>query len=120
MGTTIKYNMKKCQMDLSIPRHFTIALTMFIKLDVKETNSPIVYTPQVYGAESQIIPADGPPPSPLTEAQTKTVQEIIGVFLYNVRAIDLMMISESISSDINMQQQTFLLLRSGLHIFLYS
>jgi hypothetical protein len=80
-------------MDLSMPGYVTNALTSSGKLDVKGANFPIVYTPPVYGAKSQTIPADGPPANPLTEAQTTTVQEIIGVFLYYARAVDPMMLT---------------------------
>ena len=68
MGITIDYDIKKQQMDLSMPGYITNALTRFGKLDVKGANSPIVYTPPVYGAESQTIPEDSPPATPLTEA----------------------------------------------------
>jgi hypothetical protein len=93
VGITIDYDMKNRHMDLSMPGYVTNALTRFGKLDIKGANSPIVYTPPVYGAKSQTIPADGPPAKPLTEAQTTTVQEIIGVFLYYARAVDPMMIT---------------------------
>jgi hypothetical protein len=92
VGITIDYNKAKGYMDLSMPGYVTNALTRFNKLNVKGANSPIVYTPPVYGAKSQTIPADGPPASPLTDAHRKTLQEIIGVFLYYARAVDPMML----------------------------
>ena len=82
VGITIDYDMAKGHMDLSMPGYVTNALTHFNKTNVKGANFPIVYTPPVYGAKAQTIPADGPAASPLSEAQTKTLQEIIGVFLY--------------------------------------
>ena len=75
-------------MDLSMPGYVTNALTRFNKLNVKVANSPIVYTPPVYGAKSETLPADGPPAAPLDKDETKLVQEIIGVFLYYARAVD--------------------------------
>ena len=50
VGITIDYNMAKGHMDLSMPGYITNALTRFNKLDIKGANSPIVYTPPVYGA----------------------------------------------------------------------
>ena len=91
VGITIDYDMAKGHMDLSMPGYVTNALTRFNKLNVKGANSPIVYTPPVYGAKSQTIPADGPAAGPLS--QTKTLQEIIGVFPYYSRAVDSMMIT---------------------------
>ena len=92
VGITIDYNMVEGHMDLSMPDYITNALTRFHKSDTKGANSPIVYMPPVYGAKSQTIPEDGPAASPLSEAQTKTLQEIIGVFLYYARAVDPMML----------------------------
>ena len=78
--------MVKGQMDLSMPGYITNALTRFNKLDIKGANSPIVYTPPVYGAES------APAASPLSKDEVKLLQEIIGVFLYYARAVDPMML----------------------------
>jgi len=92
VGITIDYNMVKGQMDLSMPGYITNALTRFNKLDIKGANSPIVYTPPVYGAKSQTLPADAPAASPLSKDEVKLLQEIIGVFLYYARAVDPMML----------------------------
>ena len=68
VGITIDYDMKYRYMDLSMPGYITNALTRLSKLDIKGANSPIVYTPPVYGAKSQTIPEDGPAAAALSEA----------------------------------------------------
>ena len=92
VGITIDYNMVRGHMDLSLSGYITNALTRFNKLDSKGVDSPIVYTPPVYGAKSRTLPADAPAATPLSKDEVKLLQEIIGVFLYYARAVDPMML----------------------------
>ena len=61
-------------MNLSMPGYVTNALTRFNKLNVKGASSPIVYTPPVYGAKSQTLPADSPPAALLDKDETNKLR----------------------------------------------
>ena len=93
VGITIDYNKGKKIMDLSMPGYTKNALTRFGKTNCKPANSPLLYTPPVYGAKSQTIPADDNTGTPLSKEQLKTVQEVVGVFLYYAWAVDPMLIT---------------------------
>lgn len=73
--------------DLSMPGYIMYGPTRLNKLDIKGVNSPYIWR--------QVTDHTSLPATPLTEAQIKTVQEIISVFFlfYYARAVDHMIIT---------------------------
>jgi hypothetical protein len=90
IGMTIEYNKKEHWLRLSMPNYVNAALVRFgVVRSGKPTHNATKFDPIVYGQRIQIAEADD---SPLcTEAQAKFIREVVGVFLYYARAIDVTM-----------------------------
>ncbi len=65
---------------MSIPGYVKKAMQRFQRLDLKGADSPIIYVPPNYSKHQQEAPLVHLPP--LTPAETKELQEIVGVFLF--------------------------------------
>ena len=87
VGITLRHNRKKRYIDMSIPGYVKKAMQRFQRLGLKGADSPIIYVPPNYSKHQQEAPLDEPS-TPLTPAETKELQEIVGVFLFYARAVD--------------------------------
>ena len=92
VGITLEHVKENRLIYMSMPGYVQKALTRFNRLNIKGTNSPILYVPPKYGQFPQEVLPDNPYP-PLTDAQKLELQEIIGVFLFYARAVDPLMIT---------------------------
>jgi hypothetical protein len=87
VGITLSYNKTKHYIDMSIPGYVKKALQRFKRPNIKGADSPIIYIPPNYSKHQQEAPMVGPS-VPLTAAEIKELQEIVGVFLFYSRAVD--------------------------------
>jgi len=87
VGITLDYNKKKWYIDMSIPGYVEKAIQRFRRTNLKGADSPIIYVPPNYGKHQQEAPMVEPS-VPLTAAEIKELQEIVGVFLFYSRAVD--------------------------------
>ena len=71
-----------------MPGYVERALKRFGVTSPKPTHAPLPYTPPVYGKSAQLTTPDLT--APATPTQIKWLQEVVGVFLYHARALDLM------------------------------
>ena len=88
VGLTITYDKMNKLIYLSMPDYVKKALARFNSTNLKGANSPILYSPPIYGQQVQVAKDIDPNESPLTPAQVLRLQEIVGVFLYYARAVD--------------------------------
>ena len=90
IGMSIEYNKKERWLRLSMPGYVEAALARFgVVRSGKPTHNPTKFDPIVYGQRIQLADADD---SPLcTEAEATFIREVVGVFLYYARAIDITM-----------------------------
>jgi hypothetical protein len=91
VGITVDIDQTQRIATISMPGYIDKALTRFgVTRTSNGTHSPIVYIPPKYGASSQADTAEPHPDTtiPLDAAQTKRIQQIIGVLLYYARAVD--------------------------------
>jgi hypothetical protein len=90
VGLTIDYDREAGTLDISMPGYVDKLLKRFQDRDIRPAESPIIYTPPVYGAKAQMIAADDPADSTqLSDAKHKTLQEILGTALYYAKMVDL-------------------------------
>jgi len=87
IGITMIYNRKERYIHHCMPGYIDKALKRFRRLNLKGADSPCIYIPPQYGKHSQDVLPD-PPSEPLSPAQIKELQEIVGVFLFYARAVD--------------------------------
>lgn len=89
LGLTIDWDYQGGQVSLSMPKYVTKALERFqVPTLPHRTESPLVYTPPVYGTHTQQLPTAEDTSPPLDAAGTTRIQQIVGVFLYYARAVD--------------------------------
>ena len=79
------------QLSISMPSYIGTALKRFGHLITHGAASPAVYTPPHYGS-TKPQPATVDDSEPLSPADAKVLQEIVGVFLYYARAVDVSML----------------------------
>lgn len=91
LGVTIKFDRQKHTVTLSMPGYIDKVIQRFCPTLTRGAPSPAIYTPPHYGASTQLADIDDTPP--LTGAETKRVQEIIGCLLFYARAIDYTMLT---------------------------
>jgi hypothetical protein len=77
---------------MSIPGYVQKAIQRFQRTNLKGADSPIIYVPPNYGKHQQEVLLDEPS-VPLTAAEILELQEIVGVFLFYARAVDLTMLT---------------------------
>ena len=91
LGFTIKHDKSLRQLSLSMPSYIGTALKRFGHLITHGAASPAIYTPPHYGS-TKPQPATVDDTEPLSATDTKLLQEIVGVFLYYARAVDISML----------------------------
>ena len=90
IGMSVDYNRKARWIDIWMPGYVAAALKRFgVIPSTKPTHSPMLHTPVVYGKQQQLAETDDSPPA--TEAQARFIREVVGVFLYYARAVDITM-----------------------------
>ena len=87
VGITLHHNVKKNYIDMSIPGYVKRACQRFQRNNLRKADSPIIYVPPRYGKFQQEVHLE-PISTPLTSAESKELQEIVGVFLFYARAVD--------------------------------
>lgn len=93
VGTTIAHDITNNVLTLSMPGYVEKALQRFGKQDIKGADSPLIYTPPIYGVKQQLTPAEKVASTlPVSEAERKFLQELVGVFLFYSRAVDATML----------------------------
>jgi hypothetical protein len=87
IGYTFDFDYDGESRTVSMPGYIAKALRRF-KVDTPtcQVDSPMTYTPGPYGAQSQLATVDDT--DLLDAADTKFIQEVVGVLLYYARAID--------------------------------
>ncbi len=86
IGININHDKEKKIITLSMPGYIKNALARFgIQKTSRDTNSPIIYTPVIYGASQPPTTDDS---APLSTERIKRLQQIIGVLLYYARCTD--------------------------------
>ena len=92
VGITVKFDRAARTVTLSMPGYVDRALARFgVVRSSRATDSPSIYTPPVYGSRVQQIVTEDTS-DPLSAAETKRLQQIVGVFLYYARAVDYTML----------------------------
>ena len=87
LGFTINHDKSARRLSLSMPNYIPTALERFGHLITHGAASPAIYTPPSYGSTTpQLTAVDDS--APLSPADAKLLQEIVGVFLYYARAVD--------------------------------
>jgi hypothetical protein len=88
LGISISHNHALRTISISMPGYITNTLARFgvVKLH-RNTNSPLIYTPPVFGPAAEPI---APPPTlpPLPPERVTRLQQIIGQLLYYARCVD--------------------------------
>ena len=88
IGMSIEYNRKEHWLRLSMPGYVKAALVRFgVERSCKPTHNPTKFDPIVYGQRIQPTEVDDSPFC--TDAEAKFFREVVGVFLYYARAIDI-------------------------------
>ena len=90
IGMSIEYNRKEHWLRLSMPGYVKAALVRFgVERAGKPTHNPTKFDPIAYGQRIQLTETDD---SPLcTDEEAKFIREVVGVFMYYARAIDITM-----------------------------
>ena len=93
LGMSLEWDYNRRTVSKSMPGHLAKNLKRFNVILKKPTYSPGGYVAPIYGSKAQQMTTvdDSPPLSP---AQKKTIQEIIGAFLYYARVIDSTMLKK--------------------------
>ena len=108
VGITMIYNRAKKYIHHCMPGYIAKAIKRFQRFNLRGADSPCIYTPPQYGKHTQdVIPE--PPSTPLTPAEIKELQEIVGVFLFYARAVDPTMITPLSKISSKQAQPTSLL-----------
>jgi len=93
LGMSLEWDYNRRTVSKSMPGHLAKNLKRFNVVLKKPTYSPGGYVAPIYGSKAQqMITVDDSPP--LSPEQKKTVQEIIGAFLYYARVIDSTMLKK--------------------------
>ena len=93
LGLTLEWDYKHRTVAKSMPGHLAKNLKRFNVILKRPTYSPGGYVAPVYGSRAQqLVSVDDS--APLNSAQKKTIQEIIGAFLYYARVIDSTMLKK--------------------------
>ena len=88
IGISLKWNYKKRIVDLSMPGYIDRALTRFLHITpTRSQHSPFAAPLPVFGQAQQLTPSPDLS-KPLPPTGIKHVQEIIGVLLYQARALN--------------------------------
>ena len=86
IGFTINFNRQQKTVTLSMLTYIAKVLERFLLTTTHGAASPAVYTPPSYGARSQMTTDDDSPP--LTPAEAKRIQELVGSLLFYARGVD--------------------------------
>ena len=87
VGLTIDYNRPQRRITISIPDYAQKILTRYAHRNIKPCDSPIIYSPPIYGAKSQLV--NDPDTSVfLDDREAHEVMEIIGCVMWYSRMVD--------------------------------
>jgi len=90
---TLNWDYQNCTVDLSMPGYIDQALKCFQHPQPRQPeHAPHAWQKPTYGAKTQFAPEPDATPA-LDAADTKCVQEVIGVLLYYARAVDATMLT---------------------------
>ena len=119
IGMTIEYNRKERWLQLSMPGYVEAALVRFgVERSSKPTHNATKFDPILYGQRIQLAEADD---SPLcTDAEAKFIREVVGVFLYYARAIDITMATPLSKLSIGQAKPTTRTLAAVMYFLQYA
>jgi hypothetical protein len=87
LGMTITHDKVRHEITISMPGYIIKLLERFKEwAGTRCASTPGIYRAPVYGSKVQLATVDDSPP--LSASDTKTLQEIVGGFLYYARAVD--------------------------------
>ena len=86
IGFTIKFNVPKHTVSLTMPGYIAKVLQRFAVPISLGASSPAIYSPPSYGSRDHRITIDQTPP--LSPTEIKTLQEQVGCLLYYARGVD--------------------------------
>jgi hypothetical protein len=90
IGMSVDYNRKARWLDISMPGYVGAALKRFgVITSPKPTHGPMHFNPVIYGKQQQLVEHDDSPLA--SDAQARLIREVVGVFLYYARAVDITM-----------------------------
>jgi hypothetical protein len=88
LGLTLRWNYTNRWVDISMPGYIRRALLRFAHATPsRPQHSPHVYTSPTYGSGAQFGPVEEDSP-PLDAANTKKLQQVLGVLLFYARMVD--------------------------------
>ena len=90
IGMSVDYNKKARWLDIWMPGYVSAALKRFgVPHPSKPTHGPMHFNPITYGKQQQLVEVDESPLA--SEAQARFIREVVGVFMYYARAVDITM-----------------------------
>jgi hypothetical protein len=90
IGMSVDYNRKARWLDISMPGYVGAALKRFgVITSPKPTHGPMHFNPVIYGKQQQLVEHDDSPLA--SDAQARLIREVVGVFMYYARAVDITM-----------------------------
>jgi len=116
VGITLYHNKQKHYIDMSIPGYVKKAIQRFKRPNLIGADSPIIYIPPKYGKFQQEVHPEASS-VPLTDAELKEMQEIVGVFLFYSRAVDPTMLT-AINKIASRQSKPTSLIKQEIERFL--
>ena len=86
VGLNVVYNRQERYIDISMPDYVPKLLQRFAHRNIKPCDSPILYTPPVYGAQAQLVAATDTS-ALLSDAEVLENQQIVGCGLWYSRMV---------------------------------
>ena len=119
IGMSVDYNRKARWIDIWMPGYVTAALKRFGVVPLaKPTHGPMHHNPVVYGKKQQLAETDDSPLA--SDAQARFIREVVGVFLYYARAVDITMPCPLSKLSIGQAKPTLRTYDAVLHFLQYA
>jgi hypothetical protein len=119
IGMSVEYNRKERWLDIWMPGYIAAALKRFgVVPSAKPTHGPMHFTPVTYGKQQQLVEHDDSPPA--SDAQARFIREVVGVFMYYARAVDITMLCPLSKLFIGQAKPTTRTYEAILHFLQYA
>jgi hypothetical protein len=120
IGIKLKFDKTAKTVELSMPNYIEKALQRFgIEPQKRRTDSPCSYVQPVYGKAVQQLATEDTT-EPLSAADTKFVQEVVGVIAYYARAVDPTMLTAVNKIGSTQARPTQAVLKETMHLLHYA
>ena len=119
IGMSVEYNRKERWLDIWMPGYVEAALKRFgVVPNAKPTHGPMHFKPVTYGKQQQLVEIDESPLA--SDAQARFIREVVGVFLYYARAVDITMLCPLSKLSIGQAKPTISTYEAILHFLQYA